>query len=754
MTQRTAGRQDSRTAGPLGGSGARHSVLLVTRFARFTRFAPFVLFANLSAQPPEERKAIEAFRDTLLTVSDTVVLQEREALLLRSSQRLRNDPAFHLLIGHLALRRGELGGTSHLDEAAAEFRWAAALAPRWPYAWLGLGTAEFTLGSRLSEPGGATAREARSRDAYSRAGQAFARAVLLEPGFAPRLEALARRAVREKSPERAAVVRSAFERAVSTTRTPVPRLLLALGRVQRELDDSSALTTLARYLSIQDNPAVGLIELGRALLLRGDPSGAARYLAGAGSDDPQATAEYRADLAPIATDWELAEFDRRRGWMRAELVRRFWTARDRLELRRDGERLAEHLRRLRVAQREFLVVMADSTTRLDDRGRVFVRHGKPDERASFTWVGIPPNESWRYRRGGEGPDLVLHFVSRQAQNDYRLVESVLDVPVVQNLPTEALFRSRWTLAPVYRQPGAQRSRLAPDILTRERALGRYGIRVATGSDRYPLRFARELEAWGAMLVAGGSGAQPAIQVVFAIPDSLLGTPGAEPPSRRAAESSVRVRFIALDLAGNVVASADSTVRPEAVEYPGEGRALGGRIAVPVRPGRLVAHAAIQYREGGSAFGIDTLSVPSPGAGELALGDLLLGSPEQGLDVPLGDGSRFALAPAALIRQSQDLHIATEIFGLLPGGQANLRIYVAPRDRLQPVEPEVLKWRPVPGNRGAAAINRGASSGPIVSWRTVLPSRELSPGFWALAVVVRDGAGREVRREARLVVVEP
>ena len=313
---------------------------------------------------------------------------------------------------------------------------------------------------------------------------------------------------------------------------------------------------------------------------------------------------------------------------------------------------------------------------------------------------------------------------------------------------------------MYRHPGLSRSRSQPDLLTRERALGKYGIRIATRSDRYPLRFARELGARGAMLVAGGTGARPTVQVVFAIPDSSL-VQGAEPPSRPAAEPSVlpsgrpavRVRFIALDLAGNVVASADSTIRPDTLETLGGGRTLVGRIAVPVRPGRLVAHAAIQYDgEGGSVLGIDTLLVPSPGAGELALGDLLLGSSEQGLEVPLGDGNRFALTPAALVSQTQDLHLAAEIFGLVPGSHANLRVYVAPRDSLQPAEPQALKWRSFPGNRGSGSVNRAASSGPIVSWRAVLPASELSPGWWVVAVVARDGRGREVRREARFGVL--
>ena len=49
--------------------------------------------------------------------------------------------------------------------------------------------------------------------------------------------------------------------------------------------------------------------------------------------DPSTVAGYRADLAMIAADFELARFDHAHGRNRAELLRRFWTDRDRLEMR-------------------------------------------------------------------------------------------------------------------------------------------------------------------------------------------------------------------------------------------------------------------------------------------------------------------------------------------------------------------------------------------------------------------------------------
>jgi GWxTD domain-containing protein len=381
------------------------------------------------------------------------------------------------------------------------------------------------------------------------------------------------------------------------------------------MGDSAARATFAAYITNGEDHGLGLLELGRTRLLLGDLGGAADYLEGLSSDDPVAVSQARNDFLPIASDAQLADFDLRHGSARADMVRRFWTTRDKVELRTEGSRLAEHLRRLAVARQEFVFTGEDGVDRPDDRGRVFIRHGEPDDRASFTIPGVEPNESWRYRRGAS--DMVLHFSARNAPKDFRLIESVLDVTDVrssvgfgqsasQETPgasSEQLLRSRSALAPLYRQGPAGRAEQGADFLARERALGRRGIQLGTLTDSYTLRFPIELNAWGKYAVAGGSGSAPAVQVMFAIPgyaiEPATGTVGFVYP--------VRVRFVALDTAGNIVASLDSTMRIEPGDRIAANRSLVGVIAVPVRPGRLTVQAAIQYgSEAGSAFGVDSV----------------------------------------------------------------------------------------------------------------------------------------------------
>ncbi|HET9276382.1 MAG TPA: GWxTD domain-containing protein, partial [Gemmatimonadales bacterium] len=440
--------------------------------------APGVIDAQTAAQ----RRAIDAYTDSLRTLADTGLLRREEGGLLAAAWLNRNDPFFHLRLAHVALRLGDLSGVEHYDDAASEFRTAGQLAPRWPYAWFGLGLAELALGARA---GAADDRSILVRDAWSRAAFAFARATTLEPGFAPRLEGLVMEALWHRAPDRAGVIRDALLHSAGASRHP--RLVLALGRVQRAMGDSLSLQAFQTLIEVSDSSALALLELGRTRLLYGHTDGLEPYLAGASSDDPAAVQEARADLLPLATPAELADYDLRRGVSRAAMVRRFWTTRDRLDFREDGERLGEHLRRLAEARRLYLVLDESGNERLDDRGRIYVRHGPPGDRASLQDPGVEPNESWRYLR--DGRDIILHFVARDAPTDFRLVESVADISTIRVGAasatgaaaglraglidgSERLIRSRAALSPRYRDaPLGDPARLQA-FFAEERAAGR------------------------------------------------------------------------------------------------------------------------------------------------------------------------------------------------------------------------------------------------------------------------------------------
>src|SRR5690606_22064224 len=226
------------------------------------------------------------------------------------------------------------------------------------------------------------------------------------------------------------LAREALRQAAATSAAANPDVLLYRGRLEREVGDiDSALVAFRSYLSGGGAQGLGLLELARTELLAGNLAGQRSYYEGARVDDGETVAAYRADLALVANDSALAEFDANTGDRRVSFLRRFWGQRDRASLLRDGERLREHYRRVFYARRNFQLVSPNrhydiverfrsGSRDYDDRGVVYIRHGEPTERATYNAPGIQFNESWMYERA-DG-NLVFHFVAREDVQDYKL----------------------------------------------------------------------------------------------------------------------------------------------------------------------------------------------------------------------------------------------------------------------------------------------------------------------------------------------
>src|SRR5688500_19370349 len=77
--------------------------------------------AAASAQTAEQRRALDAFRDSLAVSTDTVLLHAQERALLEQIRRTRRDPFLHLRLGPLRPRRADLAGDPTSEAAAPEF---------------------------------------------------------------------------------------------------------------------------------------------------------------------------------------------------------------------------------------------------------------------------------------------------------------------------------------------------------------------------------------------------------------------------------------------------------------------------------------------------------------------------------------------------------------------------------------------------------------------------------------------------------
>ncbi len=560
---------------------------------------------RLSAQEPAQRAELERFRDSIGGTVDSTGLLALEKRMIDQTKANRNDAIQHLRLGFLSLRLGELGGQSHYEDAASEFQWAIDLQPTWPYSWYGMGFAEYGVGdSQISFVTGI--KTMLGKDALTRSAMAFAKSAEVDPSFDQGLVDLANTALRQRVNIKLGVALEALRRAASTPAATHPEVMLARGRVEREVGDGdSALVAFQGYVANGPNKSLGQLEVARTLFLLGRFDGVAPYFEGAASDDSVTVAAYRADLLPIASDSIMGEFNRTSGARRAEYLKRFWSERDHIELRADGERLREHYRRLFYARKNFqltslnrhydIVERYRSGSRdFDDRGIIYLRHGEPSSRASYAAPGLEPNESWRYSR--PDGDLIFHFMAREDVQDYKLVESLFDVLGFGNAlalrgglagsegdpMAQQLLLSREQLSPIYGRLQAAGRISTGRYQTEERQVGQESIALGTTSDSYELRFPDELKVNSEVLAVGRDSTGTQIQIVYAIAGATL-----EPVMvTRGYLYSVRVRFVATDRFGRVAATIDTTRHFVAPAPVPDGEHLVGRVSTTVPPGPL------------------------------------------------------------------------------------------------------------------------------------------------------------------------
>jgi GWxTD domain-containing protein len=723
---------------------------------------------NSEAQSPADREQLDRFRDSLAATTDSVGLLALERRMIDSAKADRNNGLLHLKLGFLSLRLGDLGGHAHYDDAASEFQWAIDLQPSWPYGWYGMGLAEYGVGdSQVSFVTGI--KTMLGKDALTRSAVAFAKSAEVDPAFVRGLVELANTALRQRVNIKLGVALEALRRAGHTSAGNDPEVLLARGRVEREVGDGdSALAAFNGYLQQGSNRSLGLLETARTRFLLGRFDGVIPYFEGAASDDSATVAGYRADLATISSDSVLQEFDHQRGPRRSAFLRRYWGQRDRVELRADGERLREHYRRLFYARKNFqltannrhydIVERYRSGSRdFDDRGVIYIRHGEPSSRANYAAPGLEPNESWRYSRA-DG-DLIFHFIAREDVQDFKLVESLFDVlgfsetvklqgqnnGAADNAMADQLMLSRERLSPIYRRLQGAGRMSTGRYQSQERRVGQESIALGTTSDSYELRFPQELKAQTEVLAVGRDSDGPQVQIAYAIAGSSL-----EPVTvTRGYLYSVRLRFVATDNRGQVVSSLD-TVRHFVAPAPvPQNEHLVGRVGATVPPGFLQYRLAIQQ---GDAAGVtlprDSVRVGPVSPASLSLSDLVLGSRSANLAWKRTEDDTVLFNPLRTYRRSDEMELYYEIEGLRPTPYT-VELAVKRKGSSGGL------FRKIFGGGGAAIrlkFEEQATSSQVTTHRSLQLNR-LKPGNYVLELTVVDSDGRKDRRRQEFQVVE-
>jgi GWxTD domain-containing protein len=750
----------------------------------------------LAGQEPEARAGIEQLRDSLAAVTDSVALRRLEAATIAVAKGDRDNALLHLRLGFIAYRLGELAKANpHFDDAAGEFEWASELRPEWPYPWYGLGLSELAQGEHASMAI-ENLRQQLGLDHLSKAARAFAHATQADPSFAFAAIDLATTALSQRIHPRLAVALQSVRLAAASPAGGNPAVQLARGRVEREVGEAdSALAAFRAYLAVGGDSGVALFELARTQFLANRPAVAeSSYFAGARlAAGAAARALYRRDLLNLADSSALADFDAQPDAAgRAAWLTRFWNHRDVEAGRETGERLAEHNRRWFYAEHSFRLVSRhrhyditevyrSGQAEFDDRGIIYLRHGDPDERATYPsdLSRVEPNESWLYRRA-DG-DLVFHFVARDDASDFKLVESLADALGFGVAVREAghpdaavinLYASRERFGGAYARV-ARGGALAGAALADERSAGRRTITAGTSTDTYAQRFPERLNLVVHDFVAGagagavrepaaaGAGDAPsaadspgggqALHVVFAIPaDRLSPEPGGE-----GVLYPLHFRLLVSDLHDSLVARIDTTrvfMSRQTLHAPSF---LSGRLSVPVSPGRyryrLLVHTADELA--GQLVMRDSVEVPALDGRAFATSDLVLGRAGGGL-VWLPPRDTVLLNPLGRFPANSIVELYYEVYGLAPGASYHTEVRLERQGgrsvfgRIGGLfggrRPPVLLEFDAPADGPATRVHRGVSL------------RGVSPGTYLLTLILTDPATghRATQRQPIQVVSGP
>ncbi len=747
---------------------------------------------RLVAQSAPDRAALQLFRDSLTLTTDTTRLHRLEAQSIDLARRERDNPILHLRLGFIALRVIELGGdVKRVDDAASEFEWAAELRPDWPYPWFGLGLAEARAPDRAPGfAGGLWTMLGIDRD--TRAGAAFARAIKADPGFTDGLIAFAEtaRATRINAPLHAAL--DALRLAQASSLSWDPDLLLERGRLERLVGSpDSARLMFRRAVLLGVHPAMASLELARTLAMTSDSVAARRgepmpielaYYTGAASDEREVVAMYRRDLEPIVDDTALVQFDGVHGDARVAWLQEFWKKRGAIDMRSPGARLSEHFRRWDQANRLFRLPPFRRSYRwgietyhshdadLDDRGIVWLRQGAPKSR--IVWPNSQPrdrapvrapitrrtppvpgsliidplvidpkfdtptfgNETWRYAR--PDGDLVLNFAAQDDPDDYRLVESILQLDVSFDAMLDHA-RELPGLAELLRSGSVSRIGMANE----ERLKGKHNIGVATTTNSWIRTYAITMGGRVQWLVAGTRGGEPLVHIVYGVDAAMLRII----PVDRRGVIPLRVRAVFLDDHGDPVASLDTVQlfrRPEA-----DAGLIASRAEVPVPPGHLRMRLNVEANSQiGTVYPLDSLAVPSVRGNVLALSSVLLGLQGKSLPWVPSPEDTVWLSPQNSYAASDTLAVFAEGYGLAPGTSYTLHVGLT-RQRSALI-------RLIKGKRESVTLTEQLSFPEVTGQiRRAISLQGLEPGKYELVVRV-EGGGKEVLRRRTLVIGAP
>lgn len=302
-------------------------------------------------------------------------------------------------VGLADLQLNELGDEAAMYDAWREFDELVRTYPSWPWPRLGLAIAALEV-YRSGKPMPATYDDVAGGTHYDGFVIELKRLLGMEPTFRPALDWVAAMAAGEGDREQPKELLRllAWSDSVGLATPDVPLVFARATRMAGKYD--SSLAWLRTYEARGGDPGIATLERARTLAYLGQLNeAAAAWSAGLVHASVVARDAYRTDLEWIATPAELARYDSLPADSLAAFAQAFWSRREARDLRPEGTRLEEHLRRWVVVHRAFRV--PDARRRTAYR-KVFVPNLAPCMEDGYNSLDdIPfeePSRTGRYRQ--------------------------------------------------------------------------------------------------------------------------------------------------------------------------------------------------------------------------------------------------------------------------------------------------------------------------------------------------------------------
>jgi len=708
------------------------------------RYAPTLLLAVaswiLAGPAASGTQELRMLHDSLAAVRDVPTLRTLE------KQRARGNakPTAAAEQGFIALRLHELTGDRNaLKRARRAFEAAVRNDPAdaWSQYGLGLSLARSPEGRPLYEGGSRgrivlddVAKGLFGRDVQTRARNALHAAASANPPVPNAAAELADFVLTNWHEDALPEARDLL-RDLQRSGTASAADLLALARLESALGDQpGAIDAAEDAIAAGADRSLALLARATALLRLpgGEEAGTEAWLAGVESLSPEAARRYWDSLAHIATPaerkaWASADLETRR-----DMLKKFWDMRAALGGLRVPDRLAEHYRRLSVAdsdyrrrtrygapaQNDLRWLPAQQRSRFDDRGEVYVRHGKP-ARIIRSVNGFGSGEAWIYILPDGTPRVFLFFDDR---GNYTLPNT---------LPCGSELLS--AVAAYEARLGIFSIRCDPMSVASFSATMRGWYLDALESDSEYREFSRELPFLYDLYTFRGQNSKTTVVAAFAVPAKAVN------PIQRDGRVVYRldVSLILADTAAGTVSRTDDSTRIARPERLRDRDMLRTHIEVEMPPSKSTLQRVIvsdPTEPGVGQLYHGPFRIPDYTGSRLMLSDLALAEPGPQGHWQRGN-VRLSLVPTNEFRGGS-FNVFYEIYNLPAGVKYTTEVHIervrnSAGDRIRELfggDQNEVRFR-------FAGESTADASGTMQELRRV--NAELAPGDYRLNITVKN-----------------